>query len=172
MKITWEEEITVVVGQQQLIQTYNSGYTIIRTSKFMLFNLNPHQFGGHCSLLWWYHADCSRKYLGRTFQYQISCNYHTNFVQNWTCCWWLTSFCSSSGRASVSRVIQKLCGAIFAVIRERSSFAASLKRFSPYSLWNSRYFPEKEHKAEFSHSDVLKLSRRFCACSSSVHKQQ
>lgn len=54
---------------------------------------------------------------------------------------WLTSFCSSSGRASVSRVIQKLRGAIFAVMSESSSFAASLKRFSPYSLWNSLYFP-------------------------------
>lgn len=54
-----------------------------------------------------------------------------------------TSFCSNSGRASVSRVIQKLLGAILAVMSERRSLAASLKRFSPYSLWNSRYFPTK-----------------------------
>lgn len=42
-----------------------------------------------------------------------------------------TSFCSSSGSASVSSVIQKLRGAILAVMSERSSFAASVKRFSP-----------------------------------------
>lgn len=53
----------------------------------------------------------------------------------------LTSFCSSRGRASVSRVIQKEQGAIWAVINISSSLAASENRFSPYSRWNSRYFP-------------------------------
>lgn len=62
---------------------------------------------------------------------------------------WPTSFCSNSGRASVSKVIQKLLGAILAVMRERRSLAASLKRFSPYSLWNSRYFPTKIREQMF-----------------------
>lgn len=66
----------------------------------------------------------------------------------------VTSFCSSSGRASVSRVIQKLRGAILAVMRERSSFAASSERFSPYSLWNSRYFPMNDERATFSHCNA------------------
>lgn len=54
-----------------------------------------------------------------------------------------TSFCSSRGRASVSRVIQKEQGAIWAVINISSSLAASENRFSPYSRWNSRYFPTR-----------------------------
>lgn len=58
--------------------------------------------------------------------------------------WSLTSFCSSSGKASVNRVIKKCRGAILAVMSESSSLAASLKCFSPYNLWNSRYFPKKE----------------------------
>lgn len=53
----------------------------------------------------------------------------------------LTSFCSSRGRASVSSVIQKERGAMRAVISIRSKRAASENRFSPYSRWNSRYFP-------------------------------
>lgn len=53
----------------------------------------------------------------------------------------LTSFCSSRGRASVSRVIQKEQGAMWAVINIKSNLAASENRFSPYSRWNSRYLP-------------------------------
>lgn len=53
----------------------------------------------------------------------------------------LTSFCSSRGRASVSRVIQKEQGAMWAVINIKSNLPASENRFSPYSRWNSRYFP-------------------------------
>lgn len=69
----------------------------------------------------------------------------------------LTSFCSSSGRASVNRVIQKLRGAIFAVMRERSSLAASVKRSSPYNLWNSRYFPEEKKCLFVSHCSLSYL---------------
>ena len=66
----------------------------------------------------------------------------------------LTSFCSSSGSASVSRVIQKEQGAMWAVININSSLAASENRFSPYSRWNSRYFP--------THGCWWRVKRRQC----------
>lgn len=57
----------------------------------------------------------------------------------------LASFCSRSGSASVSKVIQKEQGAIRAVINVNSSLAAAQNRFSPYIRWNSRYFPVSKH---------------------------